>query len=106
MSISKNDLKAVKEKLSNTNKSVIRKSQISEAKKNAKRYNTNNHVKVKTLWNYKANDLVFMKIGSNREIGLIVSDYMYHTNKVEKNNFFVLLENRVIQVDGKYLRKA
>ena len=107
MSISKSDLKAVKEKLSNNKKPTIRKNQINEAKRNAKKYNTANQIKTKTLWNYKVNDLVYIRYSNeHKSLGLIVSDYMYHTSKVEKNNFFVLVENIVTQVDGKYIRKV
>tara|TARA_Y100000816_G_C25980467_1_gene511900 strand:- start:300 stop:623 length:324 start_codon:yes stop_codon:yes gene_type:complete len=106
MSISKSDLKSVKERLSDNKRTKIRKSQIKEAKRNAKKYNVKNEVKTKTLWNYKTNDLVYIRYSNeHKTLGLIVSDYMYHTSKVEKNNFFVLIENIVTQVDGKYIRK-
>ena len=106
MSISKSDLKSVKKRLVKNKSTKIRKSQIKEAKRSAKKYNIENKIKTKTLWNYKVNDLVYIKLDKDKKtLGLIVSDYMYYNFKVEKNNFFVLVENRVIQVDGKYFRK-
>tara|TARA_Y100000114_G_C11760368_1_gene329246 strand:- start:712 stop:1035 length:324 start_codon:yes stop_codon:yes gene_type:complete len=106
MSISKSDLKSIKKSLIKNKSTKTRKIQINEAKRNVKKYNIENRIKTKTLWNYKVNDLVYIKLDKDKKtLGLIVSDYMYYNFKVEKNNFFVLAENRVIQVDGKHLRK-
>lgn len=106
MSISKSDLKSIKKSLVKNKSTKTRKIQINEAKRNVKKYNIENRIKTKTLWNYKVNDLVYIKLDKDKKtLGLIVSDYMYYNFKVEKNNFFVLAENRVIQVDGKHLRK-
>jgi len=55
-------------------------------------------------WNYKVNDLVRVTYG-NGSIGLIVSDFEYFSRKVEKNCFFVLIDNAVKQIDGRYIRQ-
>ena len=98
MSLSRAQLKKVKESLGG--KSF--KSNKSKIKKAIKR-ETKPKVTV-TKWNLKTNDLVSISY-YNEAIGLIVSDYVYMSNVAEKNNFFVLFENRVVQLEGKYLRK-
>lgn len=121
MPLSKKELKDIKEKLHNSNPKAI-----SNIKKNRTKVVVTNETEAANVrkkrnkpksivrWNFNVNDLVKIKtfpndylFGSedNVPIGLIVSDYIYHSSKVEKNNFFVLVENAVMQFDGKYLRK-
>tara|TARA_Y200000002_G_C22669207_1_gene659215 strand:- start:432 stop:764 length:333 start_codon:yes stop_codon:yes gene_type:complete len=55
-------------------------------------------------WNYKVNDLVRVTYG-NGSIGLIISNFEYFSKRVEKNCFFVLIDNAVKQIDGRYIRQ-
>jgi len=55
-------------------------------------------------WNYKVNDLVRVTYGDG-SIGLIISNFEYFSRKVEKNCFFVLIDNTVKQIDGRYIRQ-
>jgi len=107
MSLSKKQLKEIKNKLVAKDQDAI--SRI----RNAKTKVTKNSVtksegferkKSVVRWNYKINDLVRLTYGDNI-IGLIVSDYEYFSKRVEKNCFFVLVENSVKQVDGRFLRQ-
>ena len=55
---------------------------------------------------FKPNQLVKVQhYSGNGLIGLIVSDFEYFNSRVEKNCFFVLINNSVKQIDGKYLRE-
>ena len=114
MPLSKKELKELKDKLHSNNPKTI-----SNIRNRTKVVLTNKEEAVKARrkikkpksifqWNFNVNDLVRLKHPYRKEdlsIGLIVSDYIYHSARVEKNNFFVLVENAVIPFDGKYLRK-
>ena len=119
MALSKKELRDLKNKLKQTNPGVVssirnRKQVIaitSDDDDNIKKRIKKPKSVVK--WNFGVNDLVEVLSArspyskdNNTSIGLIISDFIYHTSKVEKNNFFVLVENRVVQLDGKYLRKV
>ena len=114
MPLSKKELKELKDKLHSSNPKAI--SNIRNRTKvvlSNKEEATKTRRKIKkpksiVQWNFNVNDLVRLKHPYKSEelsIGLIISDYIYHTSRVEKNNFFVLVENVVIPFDGKYLRK-
>ena len=109
MSYSKKDLLKVKEQLAKNNPKALKKlTKKSVTINKAKRSSDFKRKKSVIQWNFDVNDLVMLKENSGMIgcIGLIVSDYMYHTSRVEKNNFFVLVSNRVIQLDGRYLNKV
>ena len=109
MSYSKKDLLKVKEQLAKKNPKALKNlAKKSVTINKAKRSSDFKRKKSVIQWNFYVNDLVILKENSGMTgcIGLIVSDYMYHTNRVEKNNFFVLVSNRVIQLDGRYLNKV
>ena len=109
MSYSKKDLLKVKQQLAKNNPGALKNlSRKSVTINKAKRSSDNKRKKSVVQWNFDVNDLVFLKENTLMPgtIGLIVSDYMYHTSRVERNNFFVLVSNRVIQLDGRYLNKV
>ena len=109
MSYSKKDLLKVKEQLAKNNPKALKNlTKKSVTINKAKRSSDFKRKKSVIQWNFDVNDLVILKENSGLTncIGLIVSDYMYHTSRVEKNNFFVLVSNRVIQLDGRYLNKV
>ena len=127
MALSKKELKNIKNKLKQNNPGVIssirNRNQVITVNSNNEDENSKTKIKKQksiVKWNFSVNDLVEViysrsqhnihfkniKMENTIPIGLIVSDYIYHTSKVEKNNFFVLVENRVIQLDGKYLRRV
>tara|TARA_B100000902_G_scaffold226137_1_gene214703 strand:- start:349 stop:723 length:375 start_codon:yes stop_codon:yes gene_type:complete len=124
MALSKKELRDIKNKLKETNPGVVssikNRKQIVSMTSDKENVDTNKKFKKQksvVKWNFGVNDLVEVFISRSpytsnyksnvpKEIGLIVSDFIYHTSKVEKNNFFVLVENRVVQLDGKYLRRV
>ena len=98
MSLTKKQLRELKKQLVNKNsKSTLKKKILKKDDFYPKRKDV-------IRWNYKVNDLVKLSYG-NQNIGIIVSDFMYFTSKVEKNCFFVLIDTTVKQIDGKYLRQ-
>lgn len=120
MPLSKKELKDIKSKLRKSNPEVVssirNRNQVITVSSDDENNNTKRKFKTpKSIvkWNFNVNDLVEVfsarspYSNSNKTaIGLIVSDFIYRSSRVEKNNFFVLVENRVIQLDGKYLRKV
>ena len=120
MALTKKELRDIKNKLKQNNPGVIssirNRNQVVTVNSNDEDENSKRKFKTPksvVKWNFSVNDLVEVFYSrspyskeNNIPIGLIVSDYIYHTSKVEKNNFFVLVENRVIQLDGKYLRRV
>ena len=124
MALSKKELRDIKNKLKETNPGVVssikNRKQIVSMTSDKENVDTNKKFKKQksvVKWNFGVNDLVEVFISRSpytsnyksnvpKEIGLIVSDFIYHTSKVEKNNFFVLVENRVVQLDRKYLRRV
>ena len=118
MSLSKKELKNIKNKINQSNPGVIanirkRVKVVAVSDNLDDTSHKHSHTKPKNVlrWNFNVNDLVEVR-GSiydsttSKQIGLIVSDYIYHTSKVEKNSFFVLVENIVKELSGKYLRKV
>ena len=118
MALSKKELRDLKNKLKQTNPGVVssirnRKQVIAITSDDDGTKRKIKKPKSVVKWNFGVNDLVEVLSArspyskdNNTSIGLIISDFIYHTSKVEKNNFFVLVENRVVQLDGKYLRKV
>ena len=111
MSLSKKDLKDIKNKLEQSNPNLInsikkRTTTIKNKDLDEKAVNRYKSPKRQIKWNFSVNDIVeVVNYSENDDIGLIVSDYIYHSSKVEKNNFFVLVNNTVGKYDGRYLRK-
>ena len=109
MSLSRNDLKELKEKMLKKDQNAlsnIRKSRgpsTTKIKKTIKREGFSNKKSV-VRWNFEVNDLVKITYGDN-QIGLIVSDFEYFSSRVEKNCFFILIDNAVKQIDGRYMRR-
>ena len=120
MALSKKELRDIKNKLKQTNPGVVssirNRNQVVTVTSNNEDDNSKRKFKTQksiVKWNFSVNDLVEVLYSRSlytkdceTPIGLIVSDFIYHTSKVEKNNFFVLVENRVVQLDGKYLRRV
>ena len=113
MSLSRKELKGLKADLAKKNPAGLQKiknrnSSSKAVKKKIKK--SENFVKKKNLirWNFVQNQLVSFRPESGPffedKIGLLVSDFQYFSSTVEKNCFFVLVDNRVIQIDGRYLK--
>ena len=109
MPLSRKELKELKEKMVKKDQNAIRNIKKSlgpstkKIKKTIKREGFANQKSV-VRWNFEVNDLVKITYGSN-QIGLIVSDFEYFSSRVEKNCFFILVENTVKQIDGRYMRR-
>lgn len=122
MALSKKELRDIKRNLIKNNPGVVssirNRNQVVTVTSNEEEKNTKKRETPKSVvkWNFGINDLVEVYMSrsynfnsnepNNIPIGLIISDFIYRSSKVEKNNFFVLVENRVIQLDGKYLRRV
>ena len=109
MALSKKQLKELKSKLQEKDQNAIaniRKAKgptQPQVKKTIKKEGFSQK-KYVVRWNYKVNDLVRVTYG-NGSIGLIISNFEYFSKKVEKNCFFVLIDNAVKQIDGRYIRQ-
>ena len=109
MPLSRKQLKELKEKMVKTDQNALKniKKNLSpstrQIKKAVKKEGFTNKKSV-VRWNYEVNELVKLTYGDNL-IGLIVSDFEYFSNRVEKNCFFILIDNAVKQIDGRYLRR-
>jgi len=110
MSLSKKELRELKSKMVEKDQDALKSLRrnktptLKAAKKLIKKENFENKKSV-VRWNFKVNDLVRVTYG-NKEIGLIVSNYEYFSRRVEKNCFFILVDNAVKQIDGRYLRQV
>jgi hypothetical protein len=109
MSLSQKELKAFKEKLRQKDPSALNSIKNRKNNKEVTKKIVYKKDKVSTRknivrWNFSVNQLVTLVGFLDGEIGLIVSDFEYFSNRVEKNCFFVLIDNRVVQLDGKYMR--
>ena len=113
MALSKKELRDLKKKMSKSNPnalSAIRKSSSERktiTKKTVIKDEDFKRVKSVVRWNFKTNQLVKIQHSSDKDlVGLIVSDFEYFNSRVEKNCFFVLINNSVKQIDGRYLREV
>ena len=109
MALSKKQLKELKSKLQEKDQNAIaniRKAKGPTQKQVKKTIRAKDLTQKKSVirWNYKVNDLVRVTYG-NGSIGLIISNFEYFSEKVEKNCFFVLIDNAVKQIDGRYIRQ-
>lgn len=109
MSLTKKQLRELKKQLVSKNQNALQDIKNNNSKSKLKKKilkKDDFYPKRKDVihWNYKTNDLVKLSYG-DQNIGLIVSDFMYFSSKVEKNCFFVLIDSTVKQIDGKYLRQ-
>ena len=112
MALSKKDLKSLKQKMKDSNPGALKaiKQSSSERKSITKKTIIKNEdfkrVKSVVRWNFKVNQLVNIQYYAGKpSLGLIVSDFEYFNSRVEKNCFFVLIDNSVKQIDGRYLRE-
>lgn len=98
-SYSKSDLlkakKNIKSKNPNTLKKIIKKTENFEKKSLNKKV---------TKWNFKVNELVYVKTGQLK-LGLIVSDTEYFGKKIPEYSFLVLIDNKLVQLNGRNLKK-
>jgi hypothetical protein len=102
MSLSKKELKDIKDKLSKTNpnfKNSLNKKKVTYSKSYEKKSARKSVVK----WNFKVNEIVMITFDNS--IGLIVSDHIFQNRKVEQNSFFVFTNSVVKNIDGRFLRK-
>ena len=110
MSYSKSDLRQIKKQLLKSNPQALKRKTKTVSTTVAKKEIKSNYKKPKNViqWNFDVNDLVELKdnSGMSGNIGLIVSDFIYHSTRVEKNNFFILVNSVVRQIDGRYLKKV
>jgi hypothetical protein len=113
MALSKKELKQLKQKMKDSNPSALNtirqnsSKRKMEVKKTVFKDEDFKRVKSVVRWNFKTNQLVKIKHFSDTDlVGLIVSDFEYFNSKVEKNCFFVLINNSVKQIDGRYLREV
>lgn len=109
MSLSRKELKELKEKLIKKDQNAlnnIKKSLSPSTTHTKKTIKQEGFAGKKSVvrWNFEVNDLVKISYGSS-QIGLIVSDFEYFSSRVEKNCFFVLVDNSVKQIDGRYIRR-
>ena len=109
MSLSKKQLKEIKNKLKEKDQNALNK--IRNSKSNSLRQvkttiKNEGYQQKKSVvrWNYKENDLVRITYVED-SIGLIISNFEYFSKRVEKNCFFILVDNAVKQIDGRYLRQ-
>tara|TARA_Y100000289_G_C3807111_1_gene91920 strand:- start:169 stop:501 length:333 start_codon:yes stop_codon:yes gene_type:complete len=109
MALSKKQLRELKNKLQEKDQNAIaniRKAKGPTQKQVKKTIRAKDFTQKKSVvrWNYKVNDLVRVTYGDS-SIGLIISNFEYFSKKVEKNCFFVLVDNAVKQIDGRYIRQ-
>ena len=109
MPLSRKQLKELKEKMVKKDQNALKniKKSISPATKKIKQtIKKEGFAQKKSVvrWNYEVNELVKITYDTNL-IGLIVSDFEYFSKRVEKNCFFILVDNAVKQIDGRYLRR-
>ena len=109
MALSKKQLRDLKDKLKEKDQNAIAnirkaKSPTQTQVKRAIKKEGFSQKKSVVRWNYKVNDLVRVTYG-NGSIGLIVSNFEYFSKRVEKNCFFILIDNAVKQIDGRYIRQ-
>ena len=110
MALSKKQLRELKSKMVEKDRNALsnlRKNKAPSTRAVKQRIKSENFEQKKSVvrWNYKVNDLVRITYG-NQDIGLIVSDFEYFSKRVEKNCFFILIDNSVKQIDGRYLRQT
>ena len=109
MPLSRKQLKELKEKMVKTDQNALknikqrRGPSTRKIKQTIKKEGFENKKSV-VRWNYEVNELVKITYDNNL-IGLIVSDFEYFSKRVEKNCFFILVDNAVKQIDGRYLRR-
>jgi hypothetical protein len=85
----------VKSKNPNVLKKIIKKTENFEKKKLDKKV---------TKWNFKVNELVYVKT-ENLKIGLIISDTEYFGKKIPDYSFLILIDNKLVKLNGRNLKK-
>lgn len=109
MSLSRKQLKEIKNKLQEKDQNALSKIRNSKSQsvrqvKTTIKNESYQQKKSVVRWNYKVNDLVRITYGEE-SIGLIISNFEYFSKRVEKNCFFILVDTAVKQIDGRYLRQ-
>ena len=109
MSLSRKQLKEIKNKLQEKDQNALSKIRNSKSQsvrqvKTTIKNESYQQKKSVVRWNYKVNDLVRITYGEE-SIGLIISNFEYFSKRVEKNCFFILVDTTVKQIDGRYLRQ-
>lgn len=109
MSLSRKQLREIKSKLQEADQNALSKIRNSKSAvirqvKAEIRNESYQQKKSVVRWNYEVNDLVRLTYG-DKSIGLIISNFEYFSKRVEKNCFFILVDNAVKQIDGRYLRQ-
>ena len=109
MSLSRKQLKEIKNKLQEKDQNAlnkIRNSKSQSVRQVKTTIKNENYQQKKSVvrWNYKVNDLVRITYGEE-SIGLIISNFEYFSKRVEKNCFFILVDTAVKQIYGRYLRQ-
>jgi len=109
VSLSRKQLKEIKNKLQEKDQNALSKIRNSKSQsvrqvKTTIKNESYQQKKSVVRWNYKVNDLVRITYGEE-SIGLIISNFEYFSKRVEKNCFFILVDTAVKQIDGRYLRQ-
>ena len=109
MSLSRKQLREIKNKLQEKDQNALSKIRNSKSQtvrqvKTTIKNESYQQKKSVVRWNYKVNDLVRITYGEE-SIGLIISNFEYFSKRVEKNCFFILVDTAVKQIDGRYLRQ-
>lgn len=103
MTYNKKDLLEAKEKLGHDRLHSLRKKTNSTSKKVIKNENFNKKTIIHK-YNFEINELVYIK--HTNQIGLIISNDTYFNRRVQKDCYFVFIENRVITLAGSSLKKV
>tara|TARA_B100001093_G_C26773885_1_gene991416 strand:- start:1141 stop:1452 length:312 start_codon:yes stop_codon:yes gene_type:complete len=103
MPYNKKDLLKAKEKLGSDRLHRLRKKTNSISKKVIKNENFNKKTIIHK-YNFEINELVYIK--HTNQIGLIISNDTYFNRRVQKDCYFVFIENRVTTLDGSSLKKV
>ena len=109
MPLSRKQIKELKEKMVKTDQNALKNIKQSRGpstrtiKQTIKKDGFENKKSI-VRWNYEVNELVKITYDASL-VGLIVSDFEYFSKRVEKNCFFILVDNAVKQIDGRYLRR-
>jgi hypothetical protein len=111
MALSRKQLRELKNKMANTDPSGLKAAR--QASKQSRQVSKQKIVRDTEFterksiirYSFKPNQLVEVKYGNEKVIGLVVSDFEYFSRRVEKNCFFVLVKGAVTQFDGRYIRQ-
>ena len=103
MPYNKKDLLKAKEKMGQAKLASLRKKTNPVSKKLIVNENFNKKTIIHK-YNFETNELVYIK--NTNQIGLIISNDTYFNRSVQKDCYFVFIENRVITLSGNRLKKV